>query len=334
MNEVVPNNGPANRYSVRFLFAIVVSGLVSWAFYAVLAGTPAQQSSLRQVMDSIMKPGRSYDIVVVGNSRIRMHVNPRILDSMLGSDSFVLGADACSIPQSLMMMRVYLRSHKAPRCVVVLADYSNIQTWSDPHNFDEYVTYFDDSLIYATLEPYVHHPLPRILGPWYQFQRLAAAPDEQKLPVVFGLVGGGNMGMVGSREQAYKGFAGMKRTWSPWRLAKPRGARIDTAGLMLLRTFIDECRARGTNVVVVCPPIHRLRETHVRGYRVVVDRIAAFVAANGVPYLDYTRDPITDRKDLFFNVEHLNAAGADVFSRLLAHDIRPWLEIRGSQPSR
>jgi hypothetical protein len=92
--------------------------------------------------------------------------------------------------------------------------------------------------------------------------------------------------------------------------------------LELVRALIGACRTRAIDVVLVTPPAHEC-------YRRELDAaaIARTTAATesmrrefGVRHLDYFTDGRFDDAD-FFDGDHLNAYGAEKFSRILAADL-------------
>jgi hypothetical protein len=86
-------------------------------------------------------------------------------------------------------------------------------------------------------------------------------------------------------------------------------------------------RANGGTLILVVPPMteavrsatERKLGAQVRGFEALTTRLAA----EGVVVSDHWRDPVfATRYDLFVDNQHLNGAGAAVFSRTLATELR------------
>lgn len=86
-------------------------------------------------------------------------------------------------------------------------------------------------------------------------------------------------------------------------------------------------RAHGGTMILVIPPMTEAVRTSTErrmGRRVrEFDGVVARLAADGVVVSDHWRDPAFARRyDLFVDNQHLNGAGAEAFSRLLAVELR------------
>jgi len=93
---------------------------------------------------------------------------------------------------------------------------------------------------------------------------------------------------------------------------------IDAGGVAAMQELISLCRRQDIRVMLVYSPqyyemiaLTRNRERVFALFRSIADR-------NGVSFLDYSRSPISQTRDYFYNSQHLNARGAAVFSEDLA----------------
>lgn len=93
----------------------------------------------------------------------------------------------------------------------------------------------------------------------------------------------------------------------------------DAASLAALSAIADRCRAAGIPLVLVNVPEHASALRFADKYVAFQRWMQAFAGQHGVTYLDFdNRDAFpVDRDDLFFDSDHLNAAGAALFATLL-----------------
>ena len=98
---------------------------------------------------------------------------------------------------------------------------------------------------------------------------------------------------------------------------------VDPHKIRLLQRFIADCHSRGITLVMTISPAY----SHVSpDYYAPLHRLAR---QHHVPLLDYhTPGLYADRPDLFYDNIHLNAPGAQAFTRLFAHDLKKILEER------
>jgi hypothetical protein len=276
-------------------------------------------------MEHLARAGERHDILFLGNSRVRMHVDPRVVDSITGLDSYCAALDAGRVAEFRMMLGLYLRAHPAPRLVAMNLDFTCVNLRSDVHNYPEYIPYLADPLVRDRLVPYSPKLQRPALYPWYSFSMLAAATDDEKLALLANLAGGRGAKAPGAGEASYKGFAPQARPWSPLLVARPYTAAASDDAFAVIDSIAADCRSRGIPLFVFTAPIYREFRGFVRKWREVDDRIAAAIARNGLRRIDYTGLPLCADRDKFYNYEHLNARGAEEFSRILGADVRDFI---------
>jgi len=86
-----------------------------------------------------------------------------------------------------------------------------------------------------------------------------------------------------------------------------------------LQSMLALCAQRGVQVDLVHVPEHAACHAEEQRYEAFADYMQAFAAKHDVPYHDFNRADAfpLERTELFFDSDHLNTAGADMFSCLL-----------------
>jgi hypothetical protein len=236
--------------------------------------------------------GQHYDYIIVGSSRALHHVDPAVLEREFGKRGLNLGEQDSSGLDAYRVLRDFLDANTAD-AVFVHVDKEWCQEGSSP-------------LVTSLYAPFVHevkdpadgrdlfgadYPLYRWL-PFYRYVKLGPAIGFRE--VMFTLLGKRRPaadGFVPLHGSGFNTNVNMEQPTFPDRM-HPDYARI-----------LDLCRERGVSAHFFTSPCHGMSydatvlAKHLPGYR-------DFSAA--LPAREYFGDP-----------RHMNAAGAEAFTRLL-----------------
>jgi hypothetical protein len=104
-----------------------------------------------------------------------------------------------------------------------------------------------------------------------------------------------------------------------WDYSKPYA--LDSNKVRMFRAFIDSCKNRNIRLVLLCPPYY-MKGKGTDWSFAVSKQIAA---EKQVPFLDYSNDTFYfNRPQLFADTVHLNRKGSDIFSPVLAAELKKY----------
>lgn len=255
------------------------------------------------------------DIVIYGASRAWRHFDPRILEDSTGLKVYNLGIDGYNFNMQYYRHLVYLQHNHPPRMIVLSLNEDSMDTMTYLYNPQQFMAYLGDSVIRKATKCYqgfnwadYHLPLVRFLRGGFIYFGLKtlirpAAPDR------------------------YKGFAPIDQTWNgdfdaARALFGHYTEHIDSGYVALFRRFVADTRARGIDLVFVFSP------EYIEGQHFIVNRDSVMSVYRNVardydiPFYDYSADSLCQDKRWFYNAEHMNRAGTEVFSREVASALR------------
>lgn len=300
----------------------LVSAGISWYAYKQLHRYNLRTSSIHGVLTYIMENHNHHDIVFVGSSRVWIHVNPYIIDSLTGLNSYCAALDGCQIVYFKMIIKKYLQAHPKPKVILINVDFGCFNENFQVYNYPDYFPYLKDDVVYECLAPYeeaFRNHKTQSLSIW---QRLMALDDKEKVnafarPFLYNCT------------DLYKGYKPMHKNWDE-KTEKSLTTKIDNpysdVGFNLLKDCIAICNDAGVSVMFLYAPVFD-------GYKQMVDNHADVYASveriaieHHVPLLNFSTVPgLTDNRDNFFNVTHLNAQGSTIYSHLLGDTLRQLL---------
>ena len=246
------------------------------------------------------------DIVFMGNSRVFIHINPLILDSILGSDSYNLGMDGSSFNRQIHKYNLFRRYNKKPEIII-----QGIDAWSMNYQIgyekEQFFPYFWNWYLrneYLESEPFT--AFEKYI-PLYRYRSFLPLLPGPKCLV--------------------KGYQGMNRRWNGYmfkRIKEIKFAPNDTT-VKMFNDYLAKAKEEGIMVILVYTPQY-IGTTHKTSNQEFMHEWYQKIANRyGFPILDYTYMDICNDTTLFYNAMHLNRKGAEIFSDSLANDLKKLL---------
>ena len=265
----------------------------------------------------IIEGKTDYDVVFVGSSRTFYHINPKVVDSVLHMNTYNAGMDGANLLEVDMIIKSYLQQHKAPRLVVLEIPATAFAIALKPiFNPNMYYSYLDNEVVFETLEPYQRVYVLKYLP----FLQITQADDALKQAALYGHLNKKSINPA----KTYKGFKpnGNDTLPIPYKRIKTI-YQIEDKGISMLQEIIQMCKQHNTKLVFTYAPHYKLADEEMNPrFFPTIEQVRQ---AQQIPFLNYRYHPISQQHTLFEDVRHLNKNGADVYSALIANDIKPLL---------
>ncbi len=291
-----------------------------------LAGIPVRNGyktyfvAEQQKLNSIINGRDSFDLLFVGSSRTYYHINPRIMDSVLGVNSFNAGIDGARLPEISMMFKTYMQRPVPPECVVVDLSTTAFFISDNPiFNPSIYFPFLDNDIVYETLKPYKRVSLLKL----FPFLRITEWDDNIRQGAI--------LGMTGKTEPLvplYKGHlaSGNDTIQLPFKKHyKTTHWGVDQTGINYLQEIIDICREKKIKLAFTFSPVYKMEnETFNPEFFSTIEKMAT---TNGIRFLNYGYLPMNNNHLIFRDEHHLNTTGAAIYSKLLANDLKELMQF-------
>lgn len=270
-----------------------------------------------EVMSDIYDGKANCDIAIYGSSRAWVHINPQILNDSLGLSAYNFGIDGHNFWLEYLRHLAILKYNKKPSQIIVAADPNSLKKRKDLYQMEQFLPFmlFDKDIReytssyigFNTLDYYI--PLIRYFGQSKVLSK-SIAFRKNKNP---------------QYRYRKRGFAGQNRTWDPemekilkWRFHH----KIEKESIDLFDRFLSECADLDIEVILVHVP------EYIEGQKIITNRdeilsvFSDFAEKYGLLFIDYSDNEICLDKNNFYNPGHLNKDGANLFTSILAHDLR------------
>lgn len=260
----------------------------------------------KQPWSNILSGNMNNDLLILGSSRAWVHYSPKIIDSVLHSNSYNLGRNGKKIDISILCYDQYIKYNQKPN--VVLCDiYYMTMCKSNPLDREQFYPFLYKSDIWNDI--HITHKFKNI---------------DRFLPMAkyFGHLKGYTI-YTEAKNVYYKGYSYRELEWDRTELQKIRRIPYehDSTTLAMTENWLKRCQMDSVKVIFVHSPMYIEATNKIDDTAAMWAMYRTLSAKYYVPILDYTHDSICYDTTLFYNAQHLNRKGAERFSRKLAHDL-------------
>ncbi len=263
------------------------------------------------------------EIVVYGTSRARAHINSKILEDSLHLSTYNLGIDGYTFDMEYCRHKLIMKNNSKPLYIIQTLDYHMLGKIEGLYQYEQFYPYLNNPIILKTVKAYkgfnwfdYNLPLVRYYGSTKQIisaANILLRPSHNK----------------GNR---YKGFYNYNQSWTGEfeETKKRQGSiyqKIDMKSLILFEKYLLDVKQQKIKLIFVYTP------EYIEGQKFVSNRSAILAVYKNIskkhkiPFLDYSSDSICLNKTYFYNAEHLNLQGTNLFSRKLASDLQNYIKV-------
>ena len=315
------------RIILFFLFLAILAVAQDWLIgYGLRTIETSKFGSLNRIMSGRVNA----DVLIIGSSRALSHYDPRIIQSIFGGTAYNIGMDALQIDSQLALLRTYLKHNTAPEIVILNLDLFSFEATKSGEIYDpaRYVPYLYEKELYEPL-----HRIDANVWRWKNIPLYGYTVEDMSFTWVWGVLS--CLG-INPAEDYFLGFNPKNTRWTDdferFRADHPQGVTysISDRGLQAFRDLIRTCRNKRIEIVLVYSPeyceMHALETNRAE----IMEMFRAIASEFHIPFWDYSDSAFSYQRELFQNSQHLNAAGASIFTRDIAdrlrncfHDVSP-----------
>jgi len=287
---------------------------------------------------------KSIDVVFIGPSRTYRGINPRIVDSTVGIDSFNMGSADQGMDDTYYLLKEMYKYH-TPKIVFInvgqngfFTDSSNRQTEIlfdylriSPNKFSYLLNAFKpEDYLRGIFQVIRYRDLNEVLSPRTVSNNLITKLSSEYLSYSPSLLRYETEWYVG-RGFVYSTRSLPKRisinVYSSGRVWDV--ARVDEENVAFLEKSIRLCKEHCSTPVLLDLPTSITHVSRWENYAVYDNFVQELASKNGVEYFDLTRikNSVFERKNEYYrDYQHLNGKGAIEFSNVFANFLIEYMD--------
>jgi hypothetical protein len=307
-------------------FFAMIALLVCVTDAAITSGLRRVKTSFFGISNRIMEGKINAQIVITGSSRASVQYDPRRIQEATGRSAFNLGLNGSQTDMQVAVLKTYLEHNRRPDLVVQNLDAFSFVTTHEVFDFAQYIPYLYDKETYEPLRRIKPNVWKSRYLPLYGY-----VVEDMNFSWITGL-----KGFFGwsPREDCFLGFNPRWKEWTGeferFKAANPAGVRfeIEPAGIRDLEDLVDTCQRRGIQLIFVYSPEYSEMQSLTSNRSEIFGLFHELARRRDVPLWDYSNWTDAGNRTLFYNSQHLNARGAEIFSADVANRLKEYLGVR------
>jgi len=253
-----------------------------------------------------------YDVVFLGSSRVAMHYNTAMFDSLTGSNSFNLSLSGATPRVSLAALKAYLEKSAVPKYIFLETDLHNVHANGDIMESNNYFPFFQNQTLlneFNQIDPRMKHFYYNAFysSPYTGYKNISTS-----LHSWFGV-----KGKIDDR--FYKGY--VKNDYengSCLQLVKPYKGGFSAMNGKYFEEIIRFCKQKNIQLVLVSSPMFAGGKIDLLNKGQIVTTLDAYAQLYGLQHWNLSSTPYCNQRNLFIDHFHMNYKGARLFTAKLA----------------
>ena len=261
-----------------------------------------------------------YDILLLGSSRMRNHLNPFIIDSITGYKSYNGGSEGANILEIKMIFDSYILAHPAPKLVVVNLDLFSLSIHKQYIGFyPKYLEFIDLPPVAALMRKNgvrvgVYKSFPFLetveIDDYNRGNILKVAMHQHKLP---------------SGDFFYKGYesnGSATLSVKEGNSSIPALVNMEPEAKLAFEKMVRACYEKNIRMILTYAPEYKQNDQkRISNLGEVINYYKMVGMSYGIPLIRNDSLELNDDATLFANIMHLNRKGASLYSIIFAHQI-------------
>jgi hypothetical protein len=321
---------PARAAHRLFMFVVLLLLLACGIHMVITTGLRRIKTSAFGASNQIMEGRVNAQVVITGSSRALLQYDPRIIQSITGRSAFNLGRNGSQTDMQVAFFKAYLAHNRKPEIVIHNLDAFSFVTTRTIFDPAQYMPYLYDRDLYEASRKINPQTWRSRYVPLYGY-----VVEDMNLTWTKGVAGFFGWS---PRQDYFLGFNPRHVQWTGdfenFEKSHPRGVTFDIepAGVRDLEDLIMTCKENGIQLIFVYSPEYDRMQAMTRNREQIFAQFHQLADRYDIPLWDYSNWSHSEDKSLFYNSQHLNAEGAEIFSADVAHRLQQLLAKRAASP--
>ena len=277
------------------------------------------------VWNNIVDGRINADILIAGSSRALTHYDSRIIEAITNKRTYNIGLNGSQTDMQNARIKTYLEHNKKPLLIIFNLDLFSFQvTQGGVYNPGQYIPYLNQRPLYHALKQIDPEIWKSRYIPLYGY-----AVEDLRLIWTFGLL---SLLSSPKSEDHFQGFKPRYTKWSEdfarFKKNNPKGVRfgIETQGINEMEKLMNLCKNNKIPILLVYSPEYVEMQKITRNRKEIFKLFLELSNRFSTQLWDYSGSRISAKRINFYNSQHLNNIGANLFSLKVATRLRNELQ--------
>lgn len=298
------------------IMAFLVLLSLSVVDYVVTSGLKKSECYLFSEWNDIIRGKVNADWIINGSSRAWVTISPQILEENLNQSFYNLGLDGYPFFMEKARYDLFLKYNEKPKGIIQTLDLFLLAKRNGLYNEGQFLPYIDEPILKNSVSEYdglsfIDSKIPAM--------RYIHRPEIMEIGFAE------FTGMRHVTNNKYKGYEGQEKSWdhafdSFYEMHKKEGIfqEIDEDILKLFDEYLCKCKEDGIELILVYPPEYIEAQKLYRNREDVMDIYRELSLKYDFKFIDYSDNYLSHDKAYFYNSQHLNKKGSELFTEDLS----------------
>lgn len=318
----------------KVLIKILVFGLILFIPLLIIQimvdkGMRKNRSQEYGVWNDIYDSKINTDILVIGSSRALVNISSPILDSALNTPTYGIGVDGGNFEQTITRLKVFLQHNKKPTTIIYSIGMRDLEKSTGLFRMEQYMPYLADSIIKNSNQGYTNS----FIWADYYVPLMKYRTNFSSVLTGIKLYFSSGVEVIQPRVLGHESrdmkwdtsFEDFKKS------GKTFDIKINGQLTSDFRHFLDLCKANQIQVIFVYSPEYIEIQSYFKNRDFLMDYYRKTALTYNIPFLDFSKHNISYHKKYFYNSEHLNKVGSEIFSKKLSRDLLKYIKHGNSK---
>ncbi len=293
------------------LFSLVIIVVLSSLSLISDAGLKITDHDNYVVWNDIYKGDINAEILILGSSRAWVDVSTRIIDSVLGANSYNLGVDGHNFRMQNCIYEVYLKNNNKPELIIHCLDITTLSRQIELYNLEQTIPYLKDSIVSITTKKFIGYE-------WFDYYNPFTKYFTRHENLRIGLLE--YFRLYINKSTKYKGYRNNVIHWDGkldvFIKNNPQGLRIDIDKEVFhsFDQYLAKNCKNNIETVLVFPPELKEAQIFIINRDSIINIYKSLSQKHNLRLIDFSNDSICLSRKYFYNSSHLNKIGSEIFT--------------------
>lgn len=250
------------------------------------------------------------DILLFGSSRIAEAVNPFIIQDSLNKSCYNLGIGNANIYSSYCMLTTVIQQNNKPDMVIL--DLTHIDYNDTPDNNTQQLSFFYP--LYGKIDSITNLINTYSNDKYIKFKiqsHIYRYNSTLHLPLI-------------ENYTRTNGFRNTERVYKKENKSDTNIYSLDKTKILFLEKFINICNENGIKLLILFSPQFKVIKNDAQN----IEKMKRILKKYDCTVLDYSQKDEFIRREFFYDSDHSNRVGAEVYTKALIPEIKQVLQLQ------
>lgn len=276
--------------------------------------------------NSIINDSINADIVINGSSKAWTQFSPEIIQNITSKKTYNLGLDGYGFHLQNLKFNLYKKSNVLPKLIIQVASTGTLSKREGIYRKHQFLPYFNNTEIFKDVLTFKGVSFRDKYIPLIKYS------GESK-PVIQGAVNYLTLDKM-FKSNLRNGYFGRDWTWDTsfdlFKLNNPNGVvnKLSDTVISKFKIYLNWCVKNNIIMVLVSPPSYKESQAYIKNYDQILNLYKEYANNKTIYFIDYSNSYLCYDKKYFYNSQHLNKTGAELFSNDVSLKIKEILNSK------